>query len=280
MRGAFADPTKAADDEPPTAAATAKAESLVKGEAEDCAVCMDTIQLETGAVTACGHAYCHDCIIEVVSKEEHANNGKARCPLCSEDLMAKQCFAMRRLVPDAFAAVDAAADDAADAGAADRQPPPSTKMRMVVEALREMGEDQSDRAIVFRRTSPSSRSWDHRGRQGWRARVRGGQSKTERERELRNSARARVRAAHVAEVRRRPQPHVRQPRDPVRAVVEPFAEEQAMDRAHRIGQTRPVRVVRLAISNTVEERVMKLQGTNARRRRPPSAAAARRRSAA
>jgi SNF2 family DNA or RNA helicase len=39
----------------------------------------------------------------------------------------------------------------------------------------------------------------------------------------------------------------------------PFAEEQAMDRAHRIGQTRPVRVVRLAIANTVEERVMKLQ---------------------
>ena len=32
-----------------------------------------------------------------------------------------------------------------------------------------------------------------------------------------------------------------------------------MDRAHRIGQARPVRVVRLAIENTVEERIMKLQ---------------------
>ena len=264
VRGAFADPTKAADDEPPTAAATAKAESLVKGEAEDCAVCMDTIQLETGAVTACGHAYCHDCIIEVVSKEEHANNGKARCPLCREDLMAKQCFPMRRLVPDAFAAVDAAAvDAAADAGAADAAPPPSTKMGMVVEALREMGEDQSDRAIVFSSyVSFLSILGDHlEGAEGMAcARVRGGQSKTEREREL-----AKFRSGEVRVLLMSLKCGVGLNLTCANHVIlcepwwNPFAEEQAMDRAHRIGQTRPVRVVRLAISNTVEERVMKLQ---------------------
>ena len=36
-------------------------------------------------------------------------------------------------------------------------------------------------------------------------------------------------------------------------------ENQAFDRVHRLGQTRPVTVQRLVISNTVEDRVLQLQ---------------------
>lgn len=39
----------------------------------------------------------------------------------------------------------------------------------------------------------------------------------------------------------------------------PFVEEQAMDRAHRIGQMRPVFVHRLVIEGTVEDRILDLQ---------------------
>ncbi|KAL1931799.1 hypothetical protein VTP01DRAFT_9943 [Rhizomucor pusillus] len=39
----------------------------------------------------------------------------------------------------------------------------------------------------------------------------------------------------------------------------PAVEEQAIDRVHRIGQTLPVRVVRLMIDNTIEEKIVKLQ---------------------
>ncbi|KAI3986350.1 hypothetical protein MKX01_002195 [Papaver californicum] len=39
----------------------------------------------------------------------------------------------------------------------------------------------------------------------------------------------------------------------------PTAEDQAIDRAHRLGQTRPVTVSRLAVSNTVEDRIFNLQ---------------------
>jgi SNF2 family DNA or RNA helicase len=39
----------------------------------------------------------------------------------------------------------------------------------------------------------------------------------------------------------------------------PFAEDQAADRAHRIGQDRPVSVYRLVSEDTVEERVLALQ---------------------
>ncbi len=39
----------------------------------------------------------------------------------------------------------------------------------------------------------------------------------------------------------------------------PFVEDQAMDRAHRIGQKKPVTVYRLLIENTVEDRILALQ---------------------
>lgn len=39
----------------------------------------------------------------------------------------------------------------------------------------------------------------------------------------------------------------------------PYAEDQAVDRAHRIGQTRPVTISRLTIKDTVEDRILALQ---------------------
>ena len=37
----------------------------------------------------------------------------------------------------------------------------------------------------------------------------------------------------------------------------PYIEEQAIDRAHRIGQQRPVRVHRILVPETVEDRILK-----------------------
>ena len=39
----------------------------------------------------------------------------------------------------------------------------------------------------------------------------------------------------------------------------PFVDLQAMDRAHRLGQTKTVNVYRLITSNTIEEKIMRLQ---------------------
>jgi SNF2 family DNA or RNA helicase len=39
----------------------------------------------------------------------------------------------------------------------------------------------------------------------------------------------------------------------------PYIEEQAIDRAHRLGQSRPVKVHRMLIENTVEDRIIELQ---------------------
>lgn len=42
----------------------------------------------------------------------------------------------------------------------------------------------------------------------------------------------------------------------------PTSEDQAIDRAHRIGQTQSVSVHRLTIEDTVEERILRLQVLN------------------
>jgi len=39
----------------------------------------------------------------------------------------------------------------------------------------------------------------------------------------------------------------------------PAAESQAEDRAHRIGQTRTVTVIKLVVADSIEERVLSLQ---------------------
>ena len=39
----------------------------------------------------------------------------------------------------------------------------------------------------------------------------------------------------------------------------PTTEDQAIEQAHRIGQTRPVTVARLTVENTVEDRILALQ---------------------
>jgi SNF2 family DNA or RNA helicase len=39
----------------------------------------------------------------------------------------------------------------------------------------------------------------------------------------------------------------------------PYVEEQAIDRAHRIGQVRPVKVHRVLVEETVEDRIIELQ---------------------
>ncbi len=43
----------------------------------------------------------------------------------------------------------------------------------------------------------------------------------------------------------------------------PAAEAQAVDRAHRIGQTRPVMVYRLVSTDTIEDKVMELKARKA-----------------
>jgi SNF2 family DNA or RNA helicase len=50
----------------------------------------------------------------------------------------------------------------------------------------------------------------------------------------------------------------------------PAVEDQASDRAHRIGQQRPVTIYRLVAKDTIEERILKLHRQQTRPRRRPA----------
>ena len=82
------------------------------------------------------------------------------------------------------------------------------------------------------------------------------------------------------------EPDRRGPGDSLRSLVNPAAEDQATDRAHRIGQRHDVDVVKLIAQGTIEEKVTDLSNASARCltawlwQAKPSCAACRRRTSA
>ena len=162
MRSALSEPAPDADGgpppPPPTDAAVQRARRLeAGGEVEDCPVCMDTIVRETGCVTACGHPFCHECILEHVHRSAPASeDGAARCPICRTPVTPDTLFHLRTLLPPpppppAADGVGGGSSDGPSLSAEEEAPPPrSTKTKMVIEAVRQMlACDASSKCLVF-----------------------------------------------------------------------------------------------------------------------------------
>ena len=92
---------EAANGAPPTAKALQRAAAMMEpGAVEDCAICMDVIQRDGGAITACGHPFCLDCIGEHVQRGcETSEDGVAKCPLCRTSVARPDIFRWRLLPP-------------------------------------------------------------------------------------------------------------------------------------------------------------------------------------
>ena len=267
----------AAPPREPSAEARARAAAMAAGEAESCPICFDVISGEGGAVTVCGHAFCHECIMEVLHRAG-AENDSARCPNCRHDLTVGQLFRLRSLMP-------ANEEGSAAGGGSSTAPPPegsppqhaplgpvrpeqsppprSAKTKLIVEALRQMlRADGGAKAIVY---SSFTKYLDvvqtALAEEGHAiCRLDGSMNVREREEQMRAfeapgtpvllmSLKCGVGlnltcATHVL---------LSEP------WWNPFVDEQAIDRVHRIGQTRPVTVLRLAVPGTIEEHILKLQ---------------------
>ena len=270
----------------PTEVVIKRVESIMAGEVESCPICLDDVTREGGGLTACGHAFCLECIREVLHR------GGDLCPSCRAPIGARSLFKLSHLMvqppPEepkldtveeaaaaaaatataatATAAVAAAATTATAANTAttsSARSQPSTKTRLAIATVRQMlAEDGQKKCIIF---SSYTKYLDilqsHLHVEGLvHTRIDGSQDIRERERQ--------IAAFH-------------RPDTPVLLMslkcgvglnltcastvilVEPwwnpFAEEQAIDRVHRIGQTQEIRVVRLVTSSTVEDRIMELQ---------------------
>jgi DNA repair protein RAD5 len=47
---------------------------------DECAICLDPIQIESAAVTPCFHLFCHDCLLDILKV------GKNDCPVCAKKI--------------------------------------------------------------------------------------------------------------------------------------------------------------------------------------------------
>jgi len=239
-----------------TAAARERAAALATGALESCQLCFDQVQRDGGCVTSCGHAFCYECILEYLYGESDKVDvlPSRRCPSCKEPLKPSCLFKLEALIP---------------APTAINGEPPllpskvSTKTSMVLEAIDTMvRDDPAAKAIVF---SSFTKYLDiletHLRTAGYvYARIDGSQPVKNREEQL-----DRFHASGTSVLLMSLKCGVGLNLTCATTVVltepwwNPAVEEQAIDRAHRIGQTRPVRVLRLAVRDTIEETVLNLQ---------------------
>jgi len=235
------------------------------GQEDDCPICMEGLQVDTCTLTHCAHAYCDECLREL---RAHAVEETA-CPLCREPLRADALFPLRKLPPFADAARQMAlalgqGEEEAEAATGPESSEASTKMMLCLEEVRRMREqDPTAKALVFSSYTTFLDLLQPLLRRGGfgTTRVDGGQSMAERERQI-DSFRA-PGGPPVLLMSLKCGVGLNLTEATTVVLCEPwwnpFAEEQAVDRAHRIGQHRPVRVVRLSIAGTVEERILALQ---------------------
>ena len=133
-------------DGPATEAQLSRATEMMAGggEATDCPICMDVITRIDGVLTACGHAYCRECLGEFMHRSTaHAtaddDANAAKCPLCRSSLDPSAVRSLRSLLP-APACDDVTTDDVASTAvdAAASVPVESSKTRLVLSAIQQM----------------------------------------------------------------------------------------------------------------------------------------------
>ena len=256
----------------PTPAALKKAESMVAAGGsgvEDCPICMDTVTLDGGVVTGCGHPYCRECISDVILRSEQLGD-PARCPICRGGLNTSDLYSLRRMIPSAsdtddaaIAVVDGAMGGSAD-GPAAAPDAPSTKTRLVVQTVRQMLEtDATAKCLVFssytKYLNILGGALDAEGLNY--ARIDGTMNLRTRDQQISNFRNGRRIPIMLMSLKCGVGLNLTCASTVI--LVEPwwnpFVEEQAIDRVHRIGQTKPVTVVRVAVPDTVEDRILSLQ---------------------
>ncbi|KAI5455500.1 hypothetical protein NCC49_000308 [Naganishia albida] len=260
-----------------------------------CAICFEPF-LDNERITSCLHSYCLGCITDITKKHQQDVDAgmvdpasKTNCPMCRESINGDNIFVASVFAPEKTVKDEEFKEEQAEIledlamstlggvkekgkGRAmdldDDEPVilPSAKMRKTSELVNQwLAVNDSDKIVIFSQfVSFINFVQDHLQSQGIKCYTyTGGMSKFDRDETISNFT---------------------DPKNPVRVIListksggvglnltiankaicldlawNSATEQQAIDRIHRIGQTKPVEVQRIVIPNSIEQRILALQ---------------------
>ncbi|KAF9003233.1 SNF2 family N-terminal domain-containing protein [Cyathus striatus] len=255
-------------------------------EDDECPICFDT--LTDSVITACSHIFCRECISEAIDHSRPIipdfgetgikyGTGERPCPVCRAAISKDKLFSCAAFEPtdetdptkDGGNNMQTSDKDAVeskiDAWNNSHCPPPSTKMKHMMQQLQNLMSERPEEKVLIVSQWTSCLSLVSKYLQEvniLHVNYRGDMDRSQRSQAVKDftcNAEIRVmlmslkcggvglnltRANHVISLD---------------LGWSQAVEAQAFDRVHRLGQNRPVTVQRLAIANTVEDRVLQMQ---------------------
>ncbi|KIX09936.1 uncharacterized protein Z518_01017 [Rhinocladiella mackenziei CBS 650.93] len=212
---------------------------------EDCCVCLDS--LKTPVITACAHTFCRDCIEKVIETQH-------KCPMCRAEL-----------ADNGQLVEPAAGFGEGDEPIVDIDPETtSTKIEALVKVLKASEADPNVKTVVFSQwTSFLDLVQTQLLRHGLNfTRLDGKMNSTRRDTAIESlntdpSCKIMLASLSVCSVGL----NLVAANQVILADSwwAPAIEDQAVDRVHRLGQTRNCKVVRLVVEGTIEDEVLEIQ---------------------
>ncbi|KAG0623190.1 hypothetical protein M758_3G155200 [Ceratodon purpureus] len=223
--------------------------NIIKGGADfDCAICLN--QPTNAVITPCAHVYCQRCI------EKSLLRNKEQCPMCRSDLSTSDLMA----APKEEGVQE---DPSSEQGPSKSSAKVDALIKLLVEAR---VKDPTEKSVIFSQFSQMLNCLEGPLSDAGFRFVR-----------LDGSMTSKKRQAALTSF------HSKDPESPTIFLLSlkaagvglnlvsasrvymvdpwwnPAVEEQAMDRVHRLGQTRDVTVVRLIVTDSIEDRILELQ---------------------
>ena len=233
----------------------AKLKAELAAEQTECSICLKGMEEHSAVILrACSHVFCEGCISKV------AMGPKCLCPLCRKPFLSGDMIRSKMAAEAASRCKEADETDCRSLG-------PSPKMQALVGAIEEMKE--GEKGVIFSQFTKFLDEieglLDERGET--HVRIDGSRSSAQRIECLgrfskdSGGPRFMLCSLHAAGT------GINLTRANHVFLMDTWwnsaAENQAMDRCHRIGQKRSVRVVRFVMAGSIEERMIEIQEAKA-----------------